>query len=79
MKEGGGPVSNFKRLTGDTAREILEMAGKEDTRDNVEVLLHYTILHANEIGQPSGQDLSEAVEEHKEPPPKRDAAVTPAC
>ena len=33
------------------------MAGKEVTDNNLKLLLHFAILHANEFGQPDGQEL----------------------
>ena len=48
---------NFKKITGESAEEILELTGREENMDNLRLLLHLAILEANEKGQPKGQQL----------------------
>ena len=50
-------ISSFRELTGENEKEILEMAGKECTDNNLRLLLHFSIILANEIGEPTGQTL----------------------
>lgn len=47
-------------LTGENGIELLELAGKDpNDEDFAKLLLHVCILHANEKGQPEGQDLQD--------------------
>nr|XP_034312025.1 uncharacterized protein LOC117684362 isoform X3 [Crassostrea gigas] len=47
-------------LTGENGIELLELAGKDSNdEDFAKLLLHVCILHANEKGQPEGQDLQD--------------------
>lgn len=46
-------------ITGEDLREILQLADREDTIEEARWALHCVILHANEFGQPRGQDLQE--------------------
>lgn len=50
-------VSAFRDLTGESEKDCLEMAGREITDENLKCLLHLAIIHANEFGQPDGQNL----------------------
>lgn len=47
----------FGELTGENEREVLAMAGREHTEGNLRILLHCSILQANETGEPNGQGL----------------------
>ncbi|XP_062583975.1 uncharacterized protein LOC134245733 [Saccostrea cucullata] len=53
----GELISAFRELTGEDEKEILDMAQKEATEANLRHLLHYTIIQANEVGQPASQTL----------------------
>lgn len=55
--EIGQVVSAFQELTGESEKDCLEMAGKENTEGNLKCLLHFAIIQANEFGQPDGQNL----------------------
>ena len=52
---------HFENITGEDPREILRMAAKDYTLQEMRLLLHHTIIQANEAGQPRGQDLREVV------------------
>ena len=47
---------SFKELTGEKGADFLDMAGKEVSQRNMQVLLHLAIIYANQHGQP-GQTL----------------------
>ena len=49
----------FDGITGEDAREILKMCEKDFTPESMRLLLHHTIIFANEFGQPKGQELRE--------------------
>jgi hypothetical protein len=49
--------AEFKRITTEDMDGILGCMGKSSTDSNRLLLAHSAILMANEIGQPSGQDL----------------------
>ena len=53
LKEG------FLKLTGEDAATILELASATCSDENLRRLLHVTILLANDIGQPAGNDLKD--------------------
>lgn len=55
--EIGQVISAFRELTGESEKDCLEMAGKENTERNLKCLLHFAIIQANELGQPNGQNL----------------------
>lgn len=47
-------------LTGENGIELLELTGKDpNDEDFAKLLLHVCILHANEKGQPEGQNLQD--------------------
>ncbi|OWF34513.1 hypothetical protein KP79_PYT03402 [Mizuhopecten yessoensis] len=56
-------IKGFEAMTGDTAVDILDMARKTDDMESLQLLVHYTIIHCNEFGQPTEQDLVETIEE----------------
>ena len=47
----------FERLTGESVKDVLGLAGKDDNLDTVRVLMHFSIEHANNVGAPRGQLL----------------------
>ena len=47
----------FRDLTGENEKEILEMADVEMSEEILRLLWHFAILMANELGQPSSQEL----------------------
>lgn len=47
----------FRDLTGEDEKEMLEMAGREINDNNLRLLLHFSIIYANENGHPEGQDM----------------------
>ena len=49
-------MKSFKEITGEKPEEFMDMAGVECTERNARLLLHFTIIFANESGQP-GQAL----------------------
>lgn len=49
--------TEFERLTGESVKDILMLAGKDDNIDTVRVLMSLTIEHANLAGAPRGQIL----------------------
>ncbi|KAK3103081.1 hypothetical protein FSP39_016318 [Pinctada imbricata] len=79
-------ISAFRELTGENEKEILEMAQKECTDGNLRLLLHFGIILANEIGEPTGQALrgasnedegdTEVDEEIPAPPKKKRPSAT---
>ncbi|XP_061169412.1 uncharacterized protein LOC133178716 [Saccostrea echinata] len=60
----------FEGLTGESAEECLQMVGGRQ-EDDLRKLLHYTILYANEVGQPDGQDLETDESARTEPLAKK--------
>lgn len=50
-------TAEFEKLTGESVRNILVLAGKDETLENMRLLLHYAIGHANTVGAPKGQNL----------------------
>jgi hypothetical protein len=44
----------FERLIGESAKDILFLAGKEDNLTTMRALMHFAIEHANSIGSPKG-------------------------
>ncbi|XP_064634500.1 uncharacterized protein LOC135492179 [Lineus longissimus] len=46
-----------RTLTNEDPADILQMAQREENSGNLCLLVHHTILHANEFGQPKGQQL----------------------
>ncbi|XP_048759254.2 uncharacterized protein LOC125668862 [Ostrea edulis] len=50
-------ISAFREITGEDEKEILELAQREVTDANLRHLLHFAIVHANEVGQPAAQNL----------------------
>ncbi|KAJ8315852.1 hypothetical protein KUTeg_008002, partial [Tegillarca granosa] len=55
------PGSEFQKLTGESVKDVLLLAGLEDNLDNVRVLMHFSIAHANVAGAPKGQTLEPQV------------------
>lgn len=53
-------ISQFRQITGESANDCLEMAGKAINKRNLVCLLHNTIIYANEVGQP-GEQLTETM------------------
>ncbi|XP_062580551.1 uncharacterized protein LOC134242478 [Saccostrea cucullata] len=49
--------TEFEKLTGESVKDILMLAGKEDNIETVRILMSYTIEHANTVGAPRGQVL----------------------
>lgn len=47
--------TEFERLTGDSVKDILIIAGKDENQQSVRQLLHLTILQANLVAAPQGQ------------------------
>lgn len=66
-------VSAIRDLTEESEKDCLEMAGRENTDENLKCLLHLAIFHANEFGQPDGQNLETIEDQESEPqePPKK--------
>lgn len=54
-------ISAFREITGEDEKEILELAQREVTDANLRHLLHFAIVHANEVGQPAAQNLQPLV------------------
>nr|XP_034333807.1 uncharacterized protein LOC117691581 [Crassostrea gigas] len=54
-------ISQFRQITGESAADCLEMAGKAINKRNLVCLLHNTIIYANEVGQP-GEQLTETMQ-----------------
>lgn len=52
-------INSFRELTGESEKECIEMSGKDVSSDTLRALSHFSILHANEFGQPSGQSLQD--------------------
>ena len=48
-------IDQFRELTGENEKEMIEMAGKEV--ESLRLLAHYAVILANECGQPEGQEL----------------------
>lgn len=53
--------SEFHKLTGDTMQSICVILGQEESLDVVRRIMHFAILHANNIGTSKGQPLSEHI------------------
>ncbi|XP_061192114.1 uncharacterized protein LOC133200311 [Saccostrea echinata] len=71
--------SAFRKRTGESEKECMQMAGKEMTEQNLKTLLHLVILRANEFGQPAGQELStENKDSEPEEPPAKKVKPTPS-
>lgn len=51
----------FNSLTGERATQILSLAERENNLQNLRLLLHFTILKANEVGQSNGQELVSSI------------------
>ncbi|XP_062602975.1 uncharacterized protein LOC134264730 [Saccostrea cucullata] len=73
----GELAQKFKDLTSEKACDILEMAAKEISAENLRVLLHFTILHANETGAPDGQQLTGNKDEDGEDEDEGEETVKP--
>ncbi|XP_062591420.1 uncharacterized protein LOC134252893 [Saccostrea cucullata] len=54
-------ITQFRQITGESAADCLEMAGKVVTKINLIYLLHNAIVYANEVGQP-GEPLNETTQ-----------------
>ena len=52
---------NFEGITGKDSQNILKMCDLVYTGESHRLLLHHTIKHANEFGQPKGQELLEVL------------------
>lgn len=50
-------LRQFEKLTGESVKDILMLAGKEDNIETVRNLMSYTFKHANTVGIPRGQVL----------------------
>ena len=48
---------HFEGLTGEDAKDFLTMCGLDYTAENLRILVHHTIIFANEFGHPKGQEL----------------------
>lgn len=44
----------FKRLTGETIQSLLIILSLEESGDLVRKIMHFSILHANNVGAPKG-------------------------
>ncbi|KAJ8309742.1 hypothetical protein KUTeg_011607 [Tegillarca granosa] len=53
--------SEFQKLTGESVKDVLLLAGLEDNLDNVKILMHFSIAHANVAGAHKGQTLEPQV------------------
>uniref|UniRef100_A0A8W8MKM7 Tyr recombinase domain-containing protein n=1 Tax=Magallana gigas TaxID=29159 RepID=A0A8W8MKM7_MAGGI len=49
----------FNRLTGETIQSLLIILSQEESVDLVRKIMHFLILHANNVGAPKGQVLTE--------------------
>lgn len=49
----------FEKLTGESVKDILTVAGVEENIASVRQLLHFTIIQANIVGMPVGQTLNQ--------------------
>lgn len=49
----------FNRLTGETIQSLLIILSQEESVDLVRKIMHFSILHANNVGAPKGQVLTE--------------------
>jgi len=52
----------FTDLTGEEVGEVLQMAGRDVSANNMRLAMHFAVLYANEVGAPKGQPLSEETE-----------------
>lgn len=50
-------ISTYREMTGTSEKDVFEISGKPMSDDTLRLLVHVTILYANEHGQPSGQEL----------------------
>ena len=48
--------NHFLTITGEDAAQFLELATSQVNAENLRKLLHVTIILANEISQPAGED-----------------------
>ncbi len=48
---------SFHAITGEEAVEMLDLAHREENTSNLRLLIHHTVIMANEVGQPRGQTL----------------------
>ncbi|CAC5394879.1 unnamed protein product [Mytilus coruscus] len=65
---------HFTSITGEDAAQILELATAPVNGDNLKKLLHVTVILANEIGKPAGEDLRHVENEDsgdEDPSPKK--------
>lgn len=49
----------FNRLTGETIQSLLIILSQEESVDLVRKIMHFSILHANNVGAPKGQVLTD--------------------
>lgn len=47
----------FTTLSGENIEDILDLAGKPHDIDLSRMVLHCSIIYANEVGHPKGQEL----------------------
>lgn len=52
-------ISQFRQITGESAADCLEMAGKAINKRNLVCLLHNAIIYANEVGQSRATDRND--------------------
>lgn len=51
--------SEFNKLTGETIQSLVMIIGQEEILDLVRRIMNFSILHANNVGAPKGQPLTE--------------------
>ena len=47
-------ISTYREITGTSEKDIFEISGKPMSHDTLQLLVHITILYANEHRQPVG-------------------------
>ncbi|CAC5370952.1 unnamed protein product [Mytilus coruscus] len=57
--------TQFKRLTGESAQDVLSIVGIEENKGALRQLVHLTIAQANLLGMPQGQALQDKLQ-HEE-------------
>ena len=50
-------ISVFRDITGSSEKDKFELSGKQISDDTLRLLVHLTVVYANEHGQPTGQEL----------------------
>ena len=59
-------MNAIRRLTGENPEELLQMAGRDNSKEELQYALHHTIIMCNEMGQPLEQEPNEPAEPPQE-------------